>query len=296
MAQSTLRNRTIQWNCYRRFCETYDFDPYPCSVPQAGLYATYLSQYMLHSSITTYILAVVFFHNINGYTPPSLTDHRLRATLKGIQNRQSIPKRQKDPLHPRQLMEIYRVLKRSCDMEMVVWCAMLFLFRTLLRVSHVINSPHMLRGKDLNFTEEGVIVEVRSSKTRKSFQKPQVIPLVEASKKELCPVSHLKKLFRIKEIGQNDPVFYTKDKSGITYAQFHNVFNELISRAGIRGDFATHSLRRGGATFMSTIKCSVQEICTRSNWPSDCVYEYLAPQLEEDLGVDWKFAYAVSKF
>ena len=76
VAQSTMRNRKIQWRCYLRFCANYNFDPYPCSVPQAGLYATYLSQYMLHSSITTYILAVVFFHNINGYIPPRMGDHR----------------------------------------------------------------------------------------------------------------------------------------------------------------------------------------------------------------------------
>ena len=169
------------------------------------------------------------------------------------------------------------------------------LFRTLLRVSHVTNSPHMLQGRDLTFTDWGIMVVIRSSKTRKSYQKPRVVPIVESAKKELCPVAHLRRLFKIKRIGQHDPVFYCKDKSGISYSQFLNVFNVLLARARLKGDFATHSLRRGGARFMSSIECLVQEIRTRGNWTSDCVYEHMAPQLEENVGVDCKFAHAVSK-
>ena len=73
------------------------------------------------------------------------------------------------------------------------------------------------------------------------------------------------------------------------------MFNVLLSRARIDREFATHSLHRGGATFMSSIKCSVQEIQTSGNWASNCVYEYLAQQLDQDPGVDWKIALVVSK-
>ena len=40
----------------------------------------------------------------------------------------------------------------------------------------------------------------------------------------------------------------------LTYSLFAKKFKELTIRAELKGDFASHSLRRGGATFMSMLE------------------------------------------
>ena len=63
-----------------------------------------------------------------------------------------------------------------------------------------------------------------------------------------------------------------------------------MDRAGLRGDFASHSLRRGGASYMSMAGCTVTQVKERGGWASDCVYKYIVPSLRYKVLVDKDFA------
>ena len=67
---------------------------------------------------------------------------------------------------------------------------------------------------------------------------------------------------------------------------FAKRFKEIVVRAGVVGDFASHSLRKGGATFMSMSGCSVPEIRARGGWKSDCVDRYIKHPLSHKFEVD----------
>ena len=65
----------------------------------------------------------------------------------------------------------------------------------------------------------------------------------------------------------------------------------MCLRAGLDASkFSTHSLRRGGATFMRMSGASLQEIRERGDWKSGAVHEYLKLSLTERLSVDMKVA------
>ena len=295
VSESTLKNRTQQWKCYLRFCTKFSLQPFPCSNAQAALYATFLSEFMVASSITTYIQAVIFFHNIHGHQPPDWKDFELKATMSGIRNLQVTPSNQKDPLFPKHLVKIARVVDNESVIQRLVWAAMCFLFRTLLRVSHVVSSPHTLKTKDVVFTNWGLFVKVSSSKTRKKTQKPQYIPVVRSPDSTLCPVALLEGIWTSSSSGEND-LFSSSTVPPISYSVFHKTMEYLIKRANVQGSFSSHSLRRGGASFMSMINCSIPQIKSRGNWASDCVYDYVVPSLEHELKVDTKFSSYYSQF
>ena len=172
---------------------------------------------------------------------------------------------------------------------------MCFLFRTLLRVSHAVTSPHTLKTKDVVFTDWGFFVKVCSSKTTSKSQKPQYIPVVKSPGSPICLVTLLEGIWADSASGESN-LFSTNSIPAISYSIFHNTMDYLISKAGLAGTFSSHSLRRGGASFMSTIDCSIPQIKSRGNWSSDCVYEYVIPSLEHELRVDSKISKCYSKF
>ena len=70
---------------------------------------------------------------------------------------------------------------------LTIWTMILFLFKTLLRVSHVVTSPHTLLVRDIVFKSWGMIVNIKSSKTSQRG-KPHQIPVSRIENKALSPV------------------------------------------------------------------------------------------------------------
>lgn len=63
----------------------------------------------------------------------------------------------------------------------------------------------------------------------------------------------------------------------ISYALFYKVFKKLCLSAGIEGRFGSHSLRRGGASFMSGVGVPLAEIKDRGMWSSSWIFDYISP-------------------
>ena len=251
---------------------------------------------MLASSITAYIQAVIFFHILKGHEPPALSDKQLKATLNGIRNVQSVPKRQKDPIQVNQLLLIYDELDQLSDLHVCFWAAALLLFRTLLRVSHVTTSLHSLKMADFVATQSGFVVSVKSSKVAKPYHKTQRIPVSTCKDKRLCPVHWLDKSWSARKLSASAPAFACRDGKGMSYNTFMRVFKNLLESARVKGDLGSHSFRRGGATLLAHLDCSIIEIKARGRWASVCVFEYLKPTMSDELCTDLKLSSFCSKF
>ena len=258
----------------------------PCDREQACLYVTFLSSRLEFSSIVTYYQAVIYNHVCNGLDPVRVSDPVLKSTLAGIEKASADHKVGKDPMFPVHLEKISNVLDLSDDLEIVVFVAMLLMFRALLRVSHVVKSPHSLRRSDVKFNAEGILLAIRSSKTSKVSGEVVYLPVVLGSEPKICPVRWLKKLL-VKFPNKSDALLFSTPKcEGLSYGMFSNRFRKLVERAKLVGDFASHSLRKGGATFMSMSGCGVSEVKARGGWKSDCVYRYIKPPLSHEVKLD----------
>ena len=280
VAPSTLKARQGQWACYVRFCKGFSLAPLPCTIERAILFVTYMSSFMKAQSILAYLHGIVFHHLLEGHPPPDLSDKKLKAVLKGVASYETAPSRQKDPITVNHLRRMYRVVDTSDPTMITMWAAILFLFRTLLRVSHVTVSPHTLCTSDVSIEEWGLVVQIRSSKTKKRRDRPFSLPVARCSDLTLCPVYWLERVRSTFSPAQQDPLFPGAGKDALSYGVFASALAALIKGARIKGDFASHSLRRGGATMMAQNECSLLDIKTRGQWSSDCVFQYLKPSLE----------------
>ena len=119
--------------------------------------------------------------------------------------------------------------------------------------------------------------------------------MVGSPSSPICPVRLLRDIWTSSNSG-DDYLFSTEGIPVISYRVFHKTLECLIKKSGLQGSFSSHSLRRGGASFMSMIDCTIPQIKSRGNWASDCVYEYVVPFLEHELKVDAKFSSFYSKF
>lgn len=272
------------------FCREYGFPVFPCTVSQATDYISLLGLFMKHSSVLTYYQAVLFMHRLAGFDAPPLNLPLLRSVLTGILNKENGTSVKKDPFTPTLLSRVYKIVKLYLHDELLAWVGLLLMFRSLLRVSHVVCSPHTLHRCDVKFLCWGVIIIVRSSKTSRKYLPSFEIPIYARNNHVLCPVWWLKLLFEEFPRKPDDYLFSTNNVHSLSYNSFRRIFKIFCNRAGIVGNFASHSLRRGGATFMSKIGLPVTEIKDRGLWSSNVVFEYIKPSVEHRRDVDEVFS------
>ena len=290
MSQSTLKNREMQWGCYLRTCNEYGWLPMPCGVEQACLFVTHLSRTLQYTSILAYYQAVIFFHVCAWLTPVRLSDPVLKATMNGIKRLGPTASKGKDPIFPCHLKEISKAVDYTDIAEYLVFVAALLMFRSLLRVSHVIESAHTLLRSDLLFNETGCVILVRSSKTLQKGAENFCIPISKGRDKSICAARKLRSMVSVLPMKPSAPLFSAPGVPVLTYSMFAKRFSSLLSKAGVKGNFASHSLRRGGATFMSMQECDVVDIKDRGRWSSDCVFRYIKPPISHQAKVDRKVA------
>ena len=283
MAESTKKTRLGQWGIYKRVCRGFGWPILPCDVSQACLYVSYLAQRLKISTVKAYYQAVIFHHVCAGLEPVRMSNPVLKATLKGIENCKSEDSKGKDPILPHHLRRIMSIVDMSNELEVLVSIACLFMFRTLLRVSNIVHSNHTLRVCDVKVSPQGCIVNVRSSKTTSTRDVPVSLPLAFSKDSNICAATWL--LFMVKRFRPSSvsPLFSSPSVPKLTYSMFAKKFKDLVSRAGLEGDYASHSLRRGGATFMSMLERPIDQIKARGMWRSDCVYRYIVPPMSAKL-------------
>ena len=112
----------------------------------------------------------------------------------------------------------------------------IFLFRTLLRVGHVVVSPHALRRRDIKFFKWGALISVNSSKTKQKGSSHK-IPISRSEILGVCPVYWLEKLLKRYPGVESDMLFSTKNYTHVTYSIFNKSFKRLVSNSKIRGEF-----------------------------------------------------------
>lgn len=294
-AASTVRTRSVQIKAYSDFCDEFDgyLEPYPCDTDQLCLFICYLARTLCYSSIKNYMSALN--NHFRDLKLPAIDygSYSLKKCLAGIRRVLGESVRQASPLLPPQLLKLFSFMRASLGHN-VVHAAMLLCFRSLLRKCHVTASSSNLRRGDFTFHKWGMMVSVRKSKTNQHRDRVHRIPIARVGNAALCAVSWVERhftecpamstsaAFRVPRAGHTVPM---------SYHYFMSVIKILCGAAGLNpAEFSTHSLRRGGATFLRMCGSSIQEIKERGDWKSDAVYQYLELSVSERLTCDMRVA------
>ena len=200
VSKSTLKTRERQWLCYLEVCKKFKWNPFGCTSSQACKYVAYLS----------------------------LTDPMLSQTVKGIKNMETTPEDVKDPVTEKHLSKMFSNAKVKNEFSVLIWTMIIFLFRTLLRVGHVVVLPHTLRRRDVKFFKWGAMVTVNSSKTKQKGSAHK-IPFSRVEDLRLCPVFWLEKIIKMYPGVESDFLFSTRNFTQISYSTFNKSFKRLIS-------------------------------------------------------------------
>lgn len=298
-APNSLTTRGMQVRRYLEFVEEFSEShaPLPCPSGQVALYATWLARTLKYSSILNYLSGLNHFLRHNGAPPICYSDYEITTTLKGIRRDLACPPRQALPLLPSMLMSIFKLLTHNPGH--VAWrAAVLCSFRALLRKCQVTMSDSTLRREDFKFFGWGMVIRIRKSKTIQFQERVLEVPVAKCENKAICAVYWTVRHFRETPASGDEMAFRIPSEAGslpLPYSAYQATLKIFSKKAGLDHEsISSHSLRRGGCTYLSMCGASLEELKTRGDWSSDTVFAYLKTPLTVRIMNDMRVANTLS--
>ena len=128
-------------------------------------------------------------------------------------------------------------------------------------------------------------MNLNKTKTIQFAQRKLQVPLPYLAGSVLCPTTALIKLWsHAGHLPPEVPAFTVQEASGkicaATPAVIRKKLSVCLSNIGVLAEqYGTHSLRRGGATWLLVSGVPVDTIKILGDWKSDSVFRYLTPDI-----------------
>lgn len=288
-AESTLRTRNSQWKIYLQFCSSNHLTPIPADVQTVARFMVHQARTCVYSTCNNYLSAVITLHRFFGFERPFRDYFVINMVLKGLGRHLGKEVNRKIGLSATQLCEIYKLLDLSDINVITKWAALMLSFRSLLRKSNIVQTVSgkmdmVISRSDVDFTNEGIILNVRKTKTVQRKEYVLQVPVHRLTNRKLCAASmlttHLVRTEHIKE----GPLFFVL-KAGVwkplLYAELLSFVKYCVSLIGLSpADAGLHSMRRSGAAFLHSIGVSLVDIMNPGDWRSLAALAYLVSPIE----------------
>lgn len=303
-AIGTTRNHRSQLKKFQCFVAQVGVDVLPISDDMLCLYIQFLSRSLRSfQSVLNYVSGLKFFHQLLDMPFPSLASVQVRLTLRGLRNSMRPPVRA-SPMTPTILLRLYQMLDVTRPAHAMIWCLFLFLFFLFSRKSQFLPESvsklqlaHLVTRGDVVPYQGVLLVSFRWTKTRQHLKSPLVIPLSPVPGSPLCPVRAFVRMSKLIPAPSQSPVFVLPPSMGsarlepMLYSTFHQVFREMLDRAGLKSQgFSSHSFRRGGASLAFALGIPPQLIQAQGDWLSDAYKQYIEVGLSRRIQVSRVFS------
>jgi integrase len=249
ISPATVRAYQSDFVDFDRFCREHNLTSLPASPTTVALYISDRASFLTNATITRRLTAITKAHQAFGCKDSPASSHNfiVSETLKGIRRAIGTAQHGKDALLTfdiRKMIEhCQRGLRGLRDRALL-----LVGFAGAFRRSELA----ALEVADLTFTAEGLIVDLRRSKTDQEAKGREVgIPF--GADELTCPVRSLKAWLDRAHINCG-PVFRSVGKSGrlsqlpLAPDSVAWIIRQAARRAGIIGNVSGHSLRSGHVT------------------------------------------------
>ena len=285
-ANTTKRAYSTHLKSYITFCNQLGVPTTPATSNTLCRYVAYLSHRLSFNSIKQYINVVRILHLSRGLPNPLEGDFSLSTTLRGIRRHLGDKVHRKVPITPRLLLCLLRGLNLSLHKDALVWAAALLMFFGLLRRSHVCISSlkefnHLvhLRRRDLSFSQTGLSVTIRWSKTNQFRTTQAVIPYPRIKGHALCPT---RAVFHAISLSPSAPldgpalVLPGPNHTPLPPVTFVNRVRQILAtEVPDVTEIGGHSFRRGGACHMLARQVPIDSIRQLAGWSSNCYTAYV---------------------
>jgi hypothetical protein len=280
-ADSTKATYRVHLRSFLAFCQQYGLTAVPASTNTLIRYATFLARSKTYHSVSQYMNIIRILHEFFGLNNPLSDNWALRALLQGVKRGKGTATNSKAPLLPPHLKVIHSKLDLSVLEDLQFWAALLCAFFGLLRVGNI-TGPHSVCRRDLLITSDGIVLSVRHSKTIQQKQRVHRVVLPFLGKTHsLCPVTALLTFVARTPLHGEAPLFAIPQGAegfrALTAGRVRGKLRALSRLCPELPQCSSHSLRRGGATWLLACKVPVATIKILGDWASDAVYRYLQP-------------------
>lgn len=297
LAKSTKTNYQCHARIFLKFCSEVGCTPVPVTSANLCRFAAYLGRSRSFTTVQEYLNVVRIIHIEHGYANPLQENFQIQSVLRGIKRSKGNVPHYKLAISPDDLSNMCKLLNMGVLEDVQLWCALLLCFFGLLRVSAVCvkkksswDTSHVLCRRDLSVTPTGCIIEQKHSKTNQFSERTHPVILPYIRDHTLCPTSALLKfLGRAGQVPPDAPLLARRCTTGLaafTEDTMRRRLHTLLSRLGLHAaEYGTHSLRRGGATWLMSCGVPLHTIKSLGDWRSDCVQKYLKPNHLEKCSV-----------
>lgn len=248
-APATLRAYRSDWAHFEAWCQIHQLSPLPADPATVALYITDLAACRAAGTITRRLTSITKAHQSAGLDTPATTRHvAVSETLKGIRRTIGTAQKCKAPLLTKDLRKIVEQLPSGLIGARD---------RALLLVGYAggfrRSELARLAVEDANFTEDGLIITLRHSKTDQEGQ-GRKIGIPRGSNPDTCPVRSLREWLSMAKI-ETGALFREVSRHGLVGKKslHKDSIGLIVKRAAERAGYdpstlAGHSLRSGLAT------------------------------------------------
>ena len=265
------------------------YSPFPATSDIICQYAAFLARTLKVSSIRNYLHIIGLLHKELGLKNPLAGNWVLDTLIKGMKRAKGDAVKQKFPITVDLLFSIWHLLNFRSSFDSAFWAICLTAFFGMFRKSHLLvttagkfNPLQQFIRSDFSFYPWGVLISVRWSKTIQFRERTISIPLPAIPNSILCPVVAIRHAFSMADsCTDSGQAFCWLDKSTLrlrsfTYRYFLDKLRRCLGSLGLPAElYATHSFRRGGASFAFQAGVPIEMIKLLGDWKSNAVLMYL---------------------
>lgn len=277
ISTGTAANRLRQAKSYIQFCVYYDVNPLYPNISQLCMYAQYLSN--SHASprtVKNYMSGARTWVCEHSGSVICFDSHDVSQIVKGFAKRsQHVPARA-FPLSISHILIISDYVSANLSFPKSLMPCIVIGYKCFLRASNLVSpsttewgGPHTLLARDMVVCDSGLLVSVRSTKT-KSDNVVSTLHLPKETDPRLCPVVLWTNYYQLIRPWYLGPAFLLDNHSPITA---RHVVGAMRSALALEPDLdpakvSMHSLRRGAAHDAAERGASLDAIKDMGMWRS----------------------------
>lgn len=246
-AGNTQRAYRADWRHFETWCQAQGREALPASPETLARYLTEMADGLSTGTLSRRLSALAAAHAAAGYESPG-TSPLVRTLLRGIRRTKGVRPKAKRPLL---VDDLEAGLELMPDSPAGLRDSALLLtgFAGAFRRSELVG----LDWEDLEFSEEGVKITIRRSKTDQEGA-GRILGIPRSGRKKFCPVGALERWRAVSGYGQG-AVFRavapdgSAGKNRLSDRMVARIVQRWMGRAGREADsYGAHSLRSGLAT------------------------------------------------
>lgn len=287
IAPGTAANRRKQAETFLKFALYYDVNFLNPDMVDLLMYSQFLANSFASTvSVRNYLSGAKVWIILHDGVTSAFDSFQLKQMLSGVSLKSNHVPRSAPPLTVSDVRIICDFIDLNPDVHVAIKPCILFAFSCFLRASNVVapslqvwGGPHTLRAVDVLNSGNGLVVIIRSTKTRGKAH-PLTLTIDPVSNRNYCPVAAWCLYKYIVNPCPLGPAFVLNDGTPLTARPVVAVMKSALKKAGSLywDSVSMHSLRRGGTHVAANSGAPEAQIMERGSWKSKKGLNFYLPK------------------